>query len=127
IKTFFINVANSVTQAIAKMASNIAGLLERVGMDKMASKLRSFQQTMEDAFIIPKPKVDDLENSVDELGNTVNGTTTNVNGLAGGLNGLGSQAEETANAFEKLVAGMTAREAVQATPLYCLPSWLLPV
>ncbi|OPZ46349.1 MAG: hypothetical protein BWY95_01758 [Bacteroidetes bacterium ADurb.BinA104] len=115
IKTFFINVANSVTQAIAKMAGNIAGLLERVGLDKMASKLRGFQQTMENAFIVPKPKVDDLESSVDEFGNTVNGTTTNVNGLAGGLGVLGDQAEETANAFEKLIAGMTVREAVQAT------------
>src|SRR5690554_4411242 len=117
IKAFFINVANAVTQAIAKMASNIAGLLERVGMDKMASKLRGFQQTMENAFIVPKPKVDDLESSVDEFGNTVDGANTNVNGLAGGLKGLGNQAEETANAFEKLVAGMTAREAVQATTL----------
>lgn len=117
IKTFFINVANSVTQAIAKMASNIAGLLEKVGMDKMASKLRGFQQTMEDAFIVPKPKVDDLENSVDEFGNTVNGTNSNVNGLAGGLKGLGDQAEDTRTAFEKLVAGMTVSEAVQATTL----------
>lgn len=115
IKTFFINVANSVTQAIAKMAGNIAGLLERVGLDKMASKLRSFQQTMENAFIVPKPKVDDLENSVNEFGDTVNGVNTNVSGLAGGLEGLGNQAAETANAFEKLVAGMTAREAIQAT------------
>jgi hypothetical protein len=134
IKAFFINVANSVTQAIAKMAGNIAGLLEKIGLDKMASKLRGFQQTMENAFIVPKPKVDDLENSVDELtgglselGEEVNKLTADqleierlkevIKKLNEELEKTKNKSSETANAFEKLIVGMTAREAIQATTL----------
>lgn len=118
LKNLFIDIFNSiarvVTNALSSVSSLLAGFLKVVGLDKWSESVQGFANNMADAFTPTKQSVNDLTD---------------------GLKGLGSQAEEaankankakeaadqaagvTANAFEKLVAGMTVSEAVQATTL----------
>lgn len=118
LKNLFIDIFNSiarvVTNALSSVSSVLAGFLKVVGLDKWSESVQGFANNMADAFTPTKQSVNDLTD---------------------GLKGLGSQAEEaankankakeaadqaagvTANAFEKLVAGMTVSEAVQSTTL----------
>lgn len=116
LKNLFIDIFNAiarvVTNALSTVSSVLAGFLKVVGLDKWSESVQGFANKMADAFTPTKQFVDDLTDGLKGLGEQAEEAANKANKAKEAAD---QAAGATANAFEKLVAGMTAREAVQAT------------
>jgi hypothetical protein len=118
LKNLFIDIFNSiarvVTNALSSVSSALAGFLKAVGLDKWSESVQGFANKMADAFTPTKQSVNDLTDGLKGLGEQSEEAANKANKAKEAAD---QAAGVTANAFEKLVAGMTAREAIQATTL----------